>query len=468
MPKWSKFSECPVPLVKEVLVNVRTIPDVRIQMAKKFCPSLSRIVPGVVLHVAITAQLMSIQPQTEELVWFDWCKLAPNCIRRCLSSNSINPFRYVWHPKLWSLTLVSQGMCGDLLLKWKRDKTRGVVIVVCMENDPVLPCCLVEYASVIVDLVVQSGVFIGEYCGKIATAAAYFLESAEEMVTVPLRRCEVKVHQQWSECVPVEPSGCSLNLDAWSSDLLDYPYQQFVSKLKDAIEFGVSYNSKVDRFKPFRAPVHKKHKLILQEREKCKTKGWITGDFDKDGEPPLLNYFEVPEKGVEKSLFPGVFRLIKDYGYPYDDLDINTLMVNESKHNLLGFEVLIEALMVYGRGTLMYSGDASGAYKILPLHPQEWHLTGGASSEGMSFALRPDFGATRGYETYTLVSYPALFVLTKAVRKVSDRQELLNYSDDYIGLVDPSQPRAKKKKLLQNRLLCFAKRLMCWVTRWGG
>ena len=92
-------------------------------------------------------------------------------------------------------------------------------------------------------------------------------------------------------------------------------------------------------------------------------------------EPPLGNFISSPLGLVPKKT-PGQFRIIHDLSFPKGN-SVNSHIPREWA--TVSYELLDDALKIIhhlGHGTLVAKADIESAFRIIPLSPQSYHLTG--------------------------------------------------------------------------------------------
>ena len=102
------------------------------------------------------------------------------------------------------------------------------------------------------------------------------------------------------------------------------------------------------------------------------SKGRIIGPFEK---PPFPNFKCSPLSLREKST-PGKYRLLHDYSFPYDDTSVNAnIPESASKVKYATLDEALETLIKYNT-PFMAKSDVAEAFRLLPLRPDDYNLTG--------------------------------------------------------------------------------------------
>ena len=97
------------------------------------------------------------------------------------------------------------------------------------------------------------------------------------------------------------------------------------------------------------------------------------GPFDK---PPFPN-FQVSSIGLVPKKHPGQFRTILHLSYPKTGNSINSF-ISKDDYSLqyTTIDNAISAIQKLGRGTYMAKTDILPAFRLFPVHPQDWELLG--------------------------------------------------------------------------------------------
>jgi hypothetical protein len=101
--------------------------------------------------------------------------------------------------------------------------------------------------------------------------------------------------------------------------------------------------------------------------------GRMMGPFDQ---PPFENFHLSPIKMREKSE-KGKFRLIHNLSWPYDETSINGGI--EDEHKSVSYSSVAQAIklvMQKPKGSVTRKTDIKDAFKIIPVHPDEYHKLG--------------------------------------------------------------------------------------------
>ena len=101
--------------------------------------------------------------------------------------------------------------------------------------------------------------------------------------------------------------------------------------------------------------------------------GRIDGPFQQ---PPFANLKSSPLSLREKST-PGKFRLLHNLSYPYDSRSVNhNISKADSTVQYASITDAIKLVQQHSPNAFMAKTDISDAYRLIPLHKSQYHLTG--------------------------------------------------------------------------------------------
>ena len=150
-------------------------------------------------------------------------------------------------------------------------------------------------------------------------------------------------------------------------------------------------------------------------------KGRIAGPFN---EPPF-NHFKTSPMAVREKQEPGKFRLLHNLSYPYDSRAVNA---NISKVNsAVTYSTIQDAIKLIqdnSPNAYLAKSDIAEAFRIIPLHPSQYHLTG-FFWNGFYYDKCLPMGCSSSCQIFSLFSDALLWILknklnTKHVIKVLD------------------------------------------------
>ena len=155
--------------------------------------------------------------------------------------------------------------------------------------------------------------------------------------------------------------------------------QGYDSNLKDYLIQGFTWGFRLGCTNEPSATISPNHQSILKYAkivdEKLDTEnrlGRIAGPFES---PPYEHFVCSPLAIIPKSV-PGKFRLIHNLSFPIDNsvnLGIPPEMSTVQYDNI---EVVIDLVKKFGHCSLMAKTDIEDAFRIIPIHPLDYHLLG--------------------------------------------------------------------------------------------
>ncbi|XP_052398873.1 uncharacterized protein LOC127946375 [Carassius gibelio] len=133
-------------------------------------------------------------------------------------------------------------------------------------------------------------------------------------------------------------------------------------------------------------------------------KGYMIGPFDQ----PPFKLFRINPLGVAVRKYPGKKRLIIDLSAPHSTVgvpSINSLIPSEPfSLTYSTVDNAIKLIKLAGRGAWLSKADITDAFKIMPLHPSQWHLFGVRWREKIYFSVRLTFGCESSPKIFDTLS----------------------------------------------------------------
>ena len=100
--------------------------------------------------------------------------------------------------------------------------------------------------------------------------------------------------------------------------------------------------------------------------------GRIAGPF-KD---PPFNNFKISPLSLREKSTPGKYRLLHNLSYPYDQNSVNLGI--PQKYKSVKYATVLDAVSIMNSmpGCFLAKSDIASAFRIVPLHPDSYHLMG--------------------------------------------------------------------------------------------
>lgn len=164
--------------------------------------------------------------------------------------------------------------------------------------------------------------------------------------------------------------------------------------------------------------------------EKEVKKGFLIGPFDKSP----FSICRINPIGIATRKYSGKKRLIFDLSAPHNDAtqSINSL-IPLTPFSLFYATVddAIKIIKKAGRGAWLAKADITDAFKIMPLHPSQWHLFGIKWREKFYFSVRLTFGCRSSPKIFDTLSEALCWILLNNCKI----PHVLHLLDDFL-LVD--------------------------------
>ncbi|XP_014832845.1 PREDICTED: uncharacterized protein LOC106910690 [Poecilia mexicana] len=165
------------------------------------------------------------------------------------------------------------------------------------------------------------------------------------------------------------------------------------------------------------------------------SKGYAIGPFRS---PPFPRY-RVNPLGVATRKYSGKKRLILDLSAPHSGphASINSL-IPKPPFSLFYASVdhAISLIKTAGRRAWLAKADITDAFKIMPVHPSQWHLLGARWEGKYYFFVRLTFGCRSSPHLFNTLSEALCWILLNVSRLPS----VLHLLDDFLLIDSPSSP----------------------------
>jgi hypothetical protein len=239
-----------------------------------------------------------------------------------------------------------------------------------------------------------------------------------------------------------------INIDVLEFELTRHPDRVFVNKLIHGLREGFSTGMSQVPSKSYvcknLASTKKFPDAVTAIIKTEIDKGYLLGPFD---DPPFATYRISPIGVVEKK-YGGKMRLIVDLSAPHENIEnpsINEL-INKEEFSLsyVRIDDAIKVIRGYGTGSWLSKLDIVDAYKIIPIHPQEWCMYGIQWLNKCYFYHRLVFGSR---------SSPKLFdMLSTAICWIAENnyhiEAIFHLLDDFLSIDRPDYDADRTMALL--------------------
>jgi hypothetical protein len=160
---------------------------------------------------------------------------------------------------------------------------------------------------------------------------------------------------------------------------LEHLLNGYDPQLKNLLIEGLTFGFQIPYMGPQITTVSKNHfssqQLETVVSDKIRTElslDRISGPFHKHP----FKYFHVSPLGVVPKKDPGQFRLIHDLSHG-GQLSVNHHIAKEDTSVIYEtLDIVIEHILICGKGALISKADIENAFRILPIHPNSYNLLG--------------------------------------------------------------------------------------------
>ncbi|XP_049340789.1 uncharacterized protein LOC125804934 [Astyanax mexicanus] len=233
-----------------------------------------------------------------------------------------------------------------------------------------------------------------------------------------------------------------VNVPALAADLSAHPDTSFVCSLLDGFLFGFypglvaspSSSLTCPNLLSALAEPDVVSSLLQQEL----SSGFIIGPFST----PPFSVFRINPLGIATRKYSGKKRIIIDLSAPHGSSDpsINSLIPSsEFSLRYATVDCAIEAIKLAGRGAWLSKADIISAFKILPLHPDSWHLFGVRWDDQFYFSVRLAFGCKSSPKLFDSFAEALCWILLNKHRLPF----VLHLLDDFLVVDSPSSPPSR-------------------------
>ena len=260
---------------------------------------------------------------------------------------------------------------------------------------------------------------------KISHRTGPFLGSSElELANSPIR---VEILAQW---------------------LKDYPIIADADLLLKGFTFGFRipyHGSRCGRISKNHHSASTMPDLILRKLEEEIRLGRVAGPFP---EPPLQNLTVSPIGLVPKSV-PGEFRLIFDLSFPEGNSVNSGIHPDDATVSYTRFDEITRLVRQEGPGSFLIKVDIKSAFRLLPIHPEDFDLLG-MCYQGQFFIDKClPFGLSVSCALFEKFST----FLEWCLNKVTGSEKFIHYLDDFSAC---SRTEQGAQVMLDSTLALFA------------
>nr|DAA01994.1 TPA_exp: polyprotein [Danio rerio] len=154
---------------------------------------------------------------------------------------------------------------------------------------------------------------------------------------------------------------------------------------------------------------------------------------------PPFRVYRISPIGIATRKFSGKKRLIIDLSSPHNSCfsSINSIIPPEEYAlNYHDIDQAISLIKLVGRNAWLAKVDISSAFKVMPLHPDYWHLFGINWRSKFYFAVRLTFGCRSSPKIFDMLSEAICWILSNNYGIA----HILHLLDDFLIISPPSNP----------------------------
>ena len=222
-------------------------------------------------------------------------------------------------------------------------------------------------------------------------------------------------------------------------DTADYLWEGFNNG------FRIPYSGpRIERFSPNHGSARLQPDIIINRLNEEIELGRVAGPFL---EPPINNLIISPIGLVPKST-PGEFRLIFDLSYPHGSSINSGISKEDSSVIYTNFDEVIRMVREEGPGSHLFKIDIKSAFRLIPIHPDDFSLLG-MEFQGqyyidkcLPFGLSVSCSIFEKFSTF----------LEWIIRRNTNSNQMIHYLDDFCGCRNDKEVA---KHTLEKALDCF-------------
>jgi hypothetical protein len=219
--------------------------------------------------------------------------------------------------------------------------------------------------------------------------------------------------------------------------LSDYPNTSdrefLLSGFKQGFNTGLAYLPEESLTCPNNMSCKNNMEAAQQLMEYELSRGYVIGPFL---ESPFTNC-RINPVSIAEGKYSRKKRLVVDLSAPHDQEQEHSLndLIDKECYSLTYVKIdqAVQIIREFGKNTIMNKTDIKDAFKLLPIHPELWHLHGVKLKDQLYFFTRLVFGSRSSPKIFDTFASAIVWILEE-VFKVSPTLHLL---DDFLTLSPP-------------------------------
>ena len=211
------------------------------------------------------------------------------------------------------------------------------------------------------------------------------LDTVAARKPTPLKRRQILLtHKKWMENLVISPFEALLELTKANSPVVVEVLKSWLENYplkaeKDLLIHGFTFGFRIpyagvrgSRFSKNHSSAKLRPDLVLERFNEEIQLGQVAGPFDL---PPLKNLVVSPIGLVPKST-PGEYRLIFDLSFPQGNSVNSGIPRDEASVSYTKFDEITKLVRHEGVGSYLVKIDIKSAFRLLPIHPEDFELLG--------------------------------------------------------------------------------------------
>ena len=247
------------------------------------------------------------------------------------------------------------------------------------------------------------------------------------MVQPPGQRIKKNVFDpQSNRATSLQKANSPVKIEVISQWLSDYPNSADREFILNGFTFGFRIpfsGSREPRFAKNHGSATKRPLIVSEKIEKEVSLGRVAGPFTL---PPLKNLIVSPLGLVPKSN-TGEFRLIFDLSYPHGHSVNDGIKHEDATVQYTRFDAITELVRHEGRGSFLFKIDIQSAFRLMPIHPDDFPLLGMSHLKKYYVDKCLPFGLSVSCKVFEKFST----FLEWALKQYTNSDQIIHYLDDF-------------------------------------
>ena len=276
----------------------------------------------------------------------------------------------------------------------------------------------------------------GPYCSPLLPSAAgqlyVYLPELEA-----LARCHCRGGGRLLHQLPQAHTPSPLNGRVWEAALRTHPDHDYARYIVQGIQegFRIGFHEGQLSLRPAIRNIpsaYEQPQIVDKYLQAECAQGRVLGPLP----PPPIPELHISRFGViPKRSQPGKWRLIVDLSAP-DEHSVNAGIPTElCSLRYPSLDAAARLIMTQGRGALMSKLDIKEAYRMVPVHPDDWFLLGMRWRGAYYIDTRLPFGLRSAPKIFTALADALQWILLQR-----GLPNLLHYLDDFLFVESPGAP----------------------------